>query len=56
MKKLYVRTTIEELEIKNIKPEDIQEDMDYILFGDAVKVAKKHFVSYQFVEVKENNA
>jgi hypothetical protein len=54
MKNLYVRTTYEELEIKNIVPSEIIEDGDYIIFGDKAKVARDHFVSYQFIEVKEN--
>lgn len=54
MKNLYVRTTCEELEIKNIEASDIKEDEQYIIFGEKAKVKKDYFVCYQFIEVEKS--
>lgn len=54
MKKLYVMTDKEELEIKDIKEEDIDVGERFIAFGKTALVNLNNFVSYQFVEIEEN--
>lgn len=54
MKKLYIRTIEEELEIKDADNLEISFNEKFVKFGGHACVAIDKFVSYQFVENKDN--
>lgn len=53
MKKIYIRTSKDELVIKNVEEKDISINEKLILFGSVVCVNLNEFISYQFVEENE---